>query len=67
MTYCRNFCPILLIFLFGILPMGCGGEVPTEPDEEVVSDKWIELDDKWNHHGDHQSRITPADGRFDRM
>ena len=26
MIYCRNFCPMILIFLLGILLIGCGEE-----------------------------------------
>ena len=46
MMYYRNFCSLLLIFLFGISLIGCGAEVPSKPGEEVVSDKWSDPKDK---------------------
>ena len=45
MMYCRNFCSILLIVFLGISLLGCGAEVPSEPGEEVVSDKWVDPKD----------------------
>ena len=44
MTYCRNFCSMLIVFL-GISWIGCGEDVPTEPGEEIVTDKWIDPKD----------------------
>ena len=39
------FSRMILIFFLGIVVIGCGEDVPTEPGEEIVSDKWIEPKD----------------------
>ena len=43
--YYRNFCSLVMIVFFGFSWIGCGAEVPSEPGEEVVSDKWIDPKD----------------------
>ena len=45
MMYCRNFCSLLLIVFLGFSLIGCGAEVPSEPGEEVVTDKWVDPKD----------------------
>ena len=43
--YCRNTYLMLWIVFLSISLLGCGAEVPSEPGEEVVSDKWIDPKD----------------------
>ena len=45
MTYCRNFCSMVMMVFLAIGVIGYGKEVPTAPGEEVVSEKWVDPED----------------------